>query len=112
MARRHTEEAVLPILQRKGLYVNPLTKQIGVQSELQIGIRILGKLDFIMKVAKWQVVKNASKTDVGLGGNASQQYAKKMVNNSRWADRPVDPMKENLKKKKTFSSNFSKKVIY
>ena len=105
MARRHTEEAVLPILQRKGLYVNPLTKQIGVPSELQIGIRILGKLDFMMKVAKWQVVKNASRTDVGLGGNASQQYAKKMVNNSRWTGKAPDPMKDNLKKKKVFAKS-------
>ena len=105
MARRHTEEAVLPILQRKGLYVNPLTKQIGIPSELQIGIRILGKLDFMMKVAKWQVVKNASKTDVGLGGNASQQYAKKTINSSRWADKAPDPMKDNLKKKKVFAKS-------
>ena len=105
MARRHTEEAVLPILQRKGLYVNPLTKQIGLPPELQIGIRILGKLDYMMKVQKWQVVKNASRTDVGLGGNASQQYAKKIINNSKWGDRPVDPMKESLKKKKVFAKS-------
>lgn len=108
MARRHTEEAVLPILQRKGLYVNPLTKQIGIPSELHVGIRILGKLDYMMKVHKWQVVKNASKTDVGLGGNASQQYAKKIVNNSRWADKPKDSMKDTLKKK---AKNFVKSLV-
>ena len=100
MGKRHSDKAVLNILQRKGLYVNPLTKQIGLPSDVQIGIRVLGKLDFMRNIYKWQIIKNAGKGDVGLGGKTSQQYANSIVgSNKKTKKDSKDTMKETFKKK-------------
>ena len=65
MGKHHTEEAVIPILLRKGLTVKEydydeqgvksLVKQIGIPTGMQLGIRILGKLDF-MRIKGWKVI--------------------------------------------------------
>lgn len=62
----HTEEAVIPILQRKSIIVREfgndehgnqiIIKQIGIPMNVQPGIRLLGKLDFMRRMG-WKVMK-------------------------------------------------------
>ena len=62
----HTEEAVIPILLRKGIMVKEydydehnnqiIVKEIGIPQNVNPGIRILGKLDFMRKKG-WRVLK-------------------------------------------------------
>lgn len=102
MGKKHTEEAVIPILLRKGILVNSNTKQIGVESGTLIGNKINGKLDFMRKM-NWQIVRNATKSDVGLS-NPKRVF----VRENKWKKEKseVDPMKESLKKKKkVFTKN-------
>ena len=64
--RFHTEEAVIPILQRKGIVVKQndydengnllVIKEIGIPLNVNPGLRILGKLDF-MRRQGWKVLK-------------------------------------------------------
>ena len=68
----HTEEAVLPILQRKGIAVKEfdydvnnnqvVVKEIGIPLNVHPGLRILGKLDFMRKKG-WKVLKLSEMTD-------------------------------------------------
>lgn len=69
----HTEEAVLPILQRKGIIVNQLSsydadgnssqiKEIGIPLNVHPGLRILGKLDFMKKMG-WKILKLSEMTE-------------------------------------------------
>ena len=69
----HTEEVVVPILLRKGIIVREhgydehnnqvIIKEIGVPSNVQPGLKILGKLDFMRKQG-WTVLKVDEMTDV------------------------------------------------
>lgn len=96
MGRKHSEEAVLPNLQRKGLLINTSTRQIGLPSEVQVGNGTWGKLDFMSRICGWKIIKNATKEDVGLGKNPVQFKTK----NSNFKKKEgKDPMKENFKKK-------------
>lgn len=62
----HTEEAVIPILQRKGIIVKEydydenknqvIVKEIGIPLNVQPGLIILGKLDFMRKQG-WKILK-------------------------------------------------------
>lgn len=66
--RFHTEEAVIPILQRKGIVVKEndyhehnnlvVVKEIGIPLNVTPGIRLLGKLDFMRKQG-WKVLSIA-----------------------------------------------------
>ncbi len=67
----HTEEAVLPILQRKGIIVkysdydennDLVVKEIGIPLNVHPGLRILGKLDFMRKMG-WKVLKLSNMTE-------------------------------------------------
>jgi len=68
----HTEEAVLPILQRKGIVVKEydydsnnnqvVVKEIGIPLNVTPGLKILGKLDF-MRRKGWKVLKLSEMTD-------------------------------------------------
>ncbi len=72
MGKKHTEEAVLPILQRKGIIVREydydennnqvIIKEIGIPLNVHPGLRILGKLDFMRKKG-WRVLKLSDMTD-------------------------------------------------
>lgn len=98
MGKQHTEEAVIPILLRKGILVNSATKQIGIPPDTQIGNKVHGKLDFMRKM-KWQIIKNATKEQVGLAnyaGNSQKLQFKKQ----RREKQEKDSMKESFKKKK------------
>ena len=62
----HTEEAVIPILLRKGIIVKEndydknnnlvIVKEIGIPQNVTPGLKILGKLDFMRKQG-WKVLK-------------------------------------------------------
>ena len=62
----HTEEAVIPILLRKGIVVKEhgydehnnqvIIKEIGIPQNVNPGLKILGKLDFMRKQG-WTVLK-------------------------------------------------------
>ena len=62
----HTEEVVIPILLRKGIVVKEndydvnnnlvVVKEIGIPINVQPGLKILGKLDFMRKQG-WKVLK-------------------------------------------------------
>lgn len=68
----HTEEAVKPILQRKGIIINEfgydehnnqiIVKEIGIPLNVQPGLRLLGKLDF-MRGKGWIVLKMSDMTE-------------------------------------------------
>ena len=95
MGKKHTEEAVIPILLRKGIIVKEydndrnLIKQIGVPISLQVGNKINGKLDF-MRIKGWKVMR----TDQMLVESKSQRSSFKKEK------QPVDAMKDSFKKKK------------
>lgn len=100
MGKKHTEEAVIPILLRKGILVNPTTKQIGIPTDSQIGNKVHGKLDFMRKM-KWQVIKNATREQVGLANHAGNSQ-KPQFKKQRGEKQEKDSMKESFKKKKKF----------
>jgi hypothetical protein len=66
MGKQHTEEAVIPILLRKGIIVKEndydkhnnlvIVKEIGIPLNVTPGLKILGKLDFMRKKG-WKVLK-------------------------------------------------------
>jgi hypothetical protein len=68
----HTEEAVIPILLRKGIIVKEygydknnnqvVVKEVGIPLNVFPGLRILGKLDFMRKQG-WRVLKVSEMTD-------------------------------------------------
>lgn len=68
----HTEEVVIPILLRKGIVVKEfdydennnqiVVKEIGIPLNVQPGLRILGKLDFMRKKG-WKVLKLSDMSD-------------------------------------------------
>ncbi len=97
MGKRHSEEAVIPILLRKGIIVKEydndrnLIKQIGVPVSLQVGIRILGKLDF-MRIKGWKVVRTDQMVDTNTKTQRNGSFKKEK--------QPVDSMKDSFKKKK------------
>lgn len=72
MGKKHTEEAVIPILLRKGIIVKEydydennnqvVVKEIGIPQNVFPGLKILGKLDFMRKQG-WKVLKVSEMTD-------------------------------------------------
>ena len=66
MGKKHTEEAVIPILLRKGIIVKEhdydennnqvVVKEVGIPLNVFPGLKILGKLDFMRKQG-WKVLK-------------------------------------------------------
>ena len=107
----HTEEAVIPILLRKGLVVKEydydehnnkvLLKEIGIPKHIQCGNKINGKLDF-MRIKGWKVVNSEDLTDFSL---LRGQMNKK--NKSRKIDN--DPMKKKTFKRQRKSVNLQSK---
>ena len=101
MGKHHTEETVIPILLRKGLTVKEydydeqgvksLVKQIGIPTEMQLGIRILGKLDF-MRIKGWKVI---NKNDMKVVEKVQRKKSDKKEQS--------DKMKDSFKKKKFFA---------
>lgn len=99
MGKKHTEEAVIPILLRKGLVVKEkdydehnnevIVKQIGIPSSVQCGNKILGKLDFMRKMG-WTVMKSDDMTVIKRP--QKKKFFKSKRNN--------DPMKDSFKRKK------------
>lgn len=99
MGKQHTEEAVIPILLRKGLLVNSDTKQIGIPSDVLIGNKVNGKVDFMRKM-KWQIIRNATREMVGLSVKTFDNPKRPQFKRDKKEQQ--DSMKDSLKKKKKF----------